>query len=75
MGRINGNVYYSQGYSGHGVNATHIMGELLADAIGGTLEKFDLFANMKRLRIPGSQWMGNSIIVLALLYYRLRDML
>ena len=75
VGRINGNVYYSQGYSGHGVNATHIMGELLADAIGGTLEKFDLFANMKRLRIPGSQWMGNSIIVLALLYYRLRDML
>ena len=75
LGRINGNVYYSQGYSGHGVNATHIMGELVADAIGGTLEKFDLFANTRHFRIPGTQWMGNQIIALGMLYYRLRDLL
>ena len=75
LGRINHNVYYCQGYSGHGVNATHIMGEVLADAIGGTLEKFDLFADMRRLRIPGSQWLGNQIIALGMLYYRLKDML
>ena len=75
LGRINHNVYYCQGYSGHGVNATHIMGEILADAIGGTLEKFDLFADMRRLRIPGSQWLGNQIIALGMLYYRLKDML
>ena len=75
LGRINGNVYYSQGYSGHGVNATHIMGELVADAIGGTMEKFDLFANTRHFRIPGTQWMGNQIIALGMLYYRLRDLL
>jgi len=75
LGRINGNVYYCQGYSGHGVNATHIMGELTADAIGGTMEKFDLFANMKHFRIPGSQWMVNQIIALGMLYLRLKDML
>ena len=75
LGRINGNVYYSQGYSGHGVNATHIMGELVADAIGGTMEKFDLFANIRHFRIPGSQWMGNQIIALGMLYYRMKDML
>lgn len=75
VGRLHDNVYYCQGYSGHGVNATHIMGEILADAIGGTLEKFDLFADMKRLRIPGSQWMGNQLIALGMLYYRLKDML
>jgi glycine/D-amino acid oxidase-like deaminating enzyme len=75
LGRINGNVYYSQGYSGHGVNATHIMGELVADAIGGTMEKFDLFANVKHFRIPGSQWMGNQIIALGMLYYRMKDLL
>ena len=51
------------------------MGELMADAIGGTLEKFDLFADMRHFRIPGSQWMGNQIIALGMLYYRLRDML
>jgi len=75
LGRINNNVYYCQGYSGHGVNATHIMGELVADAIGGTMEKFDLFANMKHFRIPGSQWMGNQIIALGMLYFRLKDIL
>jgi len=75
LGRINKNVYYCQGYSGHGVNATHIMGELVADAIGGTLEKFDLFANIKHHRIPGSQWIGNQMVALGMLYYRLRDLL
>ncbi len=75
LGRINGNMYYCQGYSGHGVNATHIMGEIMADAITGTMEKFDLFANMKHFRIPGTQWMGNQIIALGMLYYRMKDLL
>jgi len=75
LGRINGNVWYCQGYSGHGVNATHIMGEVMADAIGGTMEKFDLFAEMKHFRMPGSQWVGNQIIALGMLYFRLKDIL
>lgn len=75
LGRINGNVWYCQGYSGHGVNATHIMGEVLAEAITGTMEKFDLFANMKHHRIPGSQWLGNQMVALGMLYYRLKDAL
>lgn len=75
LGRIRGNVYYCQGYSGHGVNASHIMGEIMADAIGGTMEKFDLFAGMHHFRIPGSQWIGAQIIALGMLYYRLKDML
>lgn len=75
VGRINKNVYYCQGYSGHGVNATHVMGEIVADAIAGTMEKFDLFADMKHFRIPGSRWTGNQIIALGMLYYRLKDML
>ncbi|MDH5345688.1 MAG: FAD-binding oxidoreductase, partial [Gammaproteobacteria bacterium] len=75
LGRIRGNVYYCQGYSGHGVNASHIMGEIVADAIGGTLEKFDLFANIRHFRMPGSQWLGSQIIALGMLYYRLQDRL
>lgn len=75
VGRIHNNVYYCQGYSGHGVNATHIMGEIMADAIGGTMEKFDLFADVNHFRIPGSQWLGNQIIALGMLYYRMQDML
>lgn len=75
VGRIGGNVYYSLGYSGHGVNASHIMGEVVADAIGGTLETFDLFARIRHFRIPGSQWFGNQLVALGMLWYRMRDLL
>ena len=75
VGRIKDNVYYCQGYSGHGVNASHVMSEIVADAIGGTMEKFDLFANVRHFRIPGSQWFGNQIIALGMLYYRMKDAL
>jgi len=75
MGRIGDNVYYAQGYSGHGVNATHIMGEIIADAIGGTMEQFDVFSQFEHFRIPGGQWIGNQLIALGMLYYRLKDAL
>ena len=75
VGRINNNVYYCQGYSGHGVNATHTMGEIMADAISGTMEKFDLFADINHFRLPGSQWMGNQIIAMGMMYYKLKDRL
>ncbi len=75
VGRINNNVYYCQGYSGHGVCATHVMGEIMADAIAGTMERFDLFADMKHFRIPGTQWVGNQIIALGMMFYKVKDKL
>jgi gamma-glutamylputrescine oxidase len=74
VGRINNNVYYCQGYSGHGVSATHAMSEVVSDAVTGTMEKYDLFANMEHFRLPGSQWVGNQIIALGMLYYKMKDM-
>jgi glycine/D-amino acid oxidase-like deaminating enzyme len=75
VGRINDNVYYCQGYSGHGVCPTHVMGEVMADAVTGTMERFDLFADMNHFRIPGTQWLGNQIIALGMLYYKMKDRL
>ena len=75
MGRISDNVFYCQGYSGHGVNVTHIAGEIMADAVTGTMEKFDLFAGMSHFRLPVGQWAGNQVIALGMLYYRLKDLL
>jgi hypothetical protein len=51
------------------------MGEVMADAIDGTLRRFDLFAGMKHYRLPGSRWVGNQIIALGMMYYKLQDML
>lgn len=75
IGRIDKNIYYSQGYSGHGVNATHIAGEIIADAIGGTMERLDLFERVRHFRIPLGQWFGNQLVALGMLYYRMRDLL
>jgi gamma-glutamylputrescine oxidase len=75
VGRINGNVWYCQGFSGHGVSPTHTMSEVMADAVGGTMERFDLFAGMQHFRIPGSQWVGNQIIALGMLFYKIKDRL
>jgi glycine/D-amino acid oxidase-like deaminating enzyme len=62
-------------YSGHGVCASHLMGEVVADAVGGTMERFDLFAKMRPYRIPGSQWFGNQLIALGMLYYKMKDLM
>ncbi len=75
MGRVAPNVLYSQGYSGHGVNVTHLAGEILADAVAGTLERFDLFAAVKPVRVPGAWALRKPMVALGVLYYQVRDRL
>lgn len=75
LGRLAQNVYFSQGYSGHGVNVTHLAGEILADAIAGTLERFDVFASLKSKPIPGVARFGRHMVSLGMLYYGIKDRL
>lgn len=74
IGRIDNNIFYAQGYSGHGVNVTHLTGQILADAVSGTFERFDVFERAKHFRIPGSQFFGNQIVALGMIFYRLMDL-
>lgn len=75
LGRIAPNVFYSQGYSGHGVNVTHLAGRIMADAVGGTLEQFDLFADVKPLVLPGAHRFSRPMVALGVLYYQIKDRL
>jgi len=75
IGRLRGNVYYALGYSGHGVNMSHAAGEILAEAIGGTMERLDLFERIDHRRIPLGQALSSQLVALGMLYYRLRDWL
>jgi gamma-glutamylputrescine oxidase len=75
IGRITPEIFYCQGYSGHGVNVTHLAGQILADAIAGTVERFDLFANVKPLVIPGVHLFSKPMVALGMLYYQLKDRL
>ncbi|MDG1437442.1 MAG: FAD-binding oxidoreductase [Emcibacteraceae bacterium] len=74
IGRINGNVYYSEGYCGHGVNTTHILSEILSDAVVGQMERFDIFEKTKQYRLPVPRWMGNQMLALGMLYYRMKEL-
>ena len=73
IGRLSPNVFYAQGYSGHGVNVTHLTGQILADAIAGTFERFDLFAKIKPIVIPGAHTFAKPMVALGMLYYQLKD--
>ncbi len=75
MGRINGNTYYAHGYSGHGVAPTHIAGRILADVIAGDSARFDVFARVRHLKLPGGKWFANPALALGMLNYRLKEVL
>ncbi len=75
MGRIQGNTYYATGYSGHGLAPTHIAGQILADAICGDAERFDVFARIRHWKLPGGKWFANPALALGMLYYRLKEII
>jgi len=75
LGRIKDNTYYAQGYSGHGVAPTHLAGKVLADAIGGDFEQFDVFERVGHWKLPGGKWFANPALALGMLYYRLKELL
>lgn len=75
LGKLSENVFYAQGYSGHGIATTHIVSEIMAKAITGHLEEFDTFASCKHIRIPGSEWIGNQFLAIGMWYYLLMEKL
>ena len=73
FGRLQDNIWYMQGYSGHGVPTATFAGKLIAEAISGKLERFYLMANLPSPKFPGVtllRWPG---MVAGMLYYALRD--
>jgi gamma-glutamylputrescine oxidase len=75
FGRLRPNVYFVQGFSGHGIALTGIAGKLIAEAIAGTAERFDVFARIPHADFPGGMALRRPALVLAMLYYRIRDLL
>jgi gamma-glutamylputrescine oxidase len=73
FGRIGSNVYYLQGFSGHGVALTGLAGQLVAQAVAGQAERFDVFAKLQHRRFPGGPLLRMPSLVLGTLYHRLRD--
>ena len=69
------NVYYLQGFSGHGLALTGLAGRLVAEAIAGDAGRFDLFARLKHRPFPGGRLLRTPALVLGMAWYRLRDLI
>jgi glycine/D-amino acid oxidase-like deaminating enzyme len=67
------NVFYAQAYSGHGLNATHMAGKLVAEAIKGESRGFDLFGSVPHMTFPGGPAL-RSPLALGMLWYRFKDL-
>jgi len=75
FGCLEPNVYYLQGFSGHGIALAGLAGELVAEAIAGTNERFDVFARIPHREFPGGMLLRRPTLALAMLWYRLRDLM
>jgi gamma-glutamylputrescine oxidase len=75
FGRLAPNVFYLQGFSGHGMTLTGLAGKLIAEAVAGTAERFDVFARIPHRDFPGGPILRRPSLMMAMLYYRLRDLL
>jgi gamma-glutamylputrescine oxidase len=75
FGRLAPNVYYLQGYSGHGMVLTTVAGRIVAEAIAGQSERFDVFERLKHHAFPGGRLFRRPMLVMAMTWFRLRDLL
>ena len=77
FGRLPGapQVYYVQGFSGHGLALTGLAGRLVAEAMAGDASRFDTFARLRHRRFPGGRWLRTPALVLGMAWYRLKDAL
>ncbi|NDW52973.1 FAD-binding oxidoreductase [Aliiroseovarius sp. PrR006] len=73
--RLQGNVLSASGYSGHGVAMATLGGKMVAEAISGQAERFDLMAQVPTHRFPGGVALRWPLLVAAMLWFSLRDRL
>ena len=73
FGRLGDNLYYLQGFSGHGVALTGLAGRVVAQAVAGQAERFDVFAKLQHHKFPGGALLRTPSLVIGMAYHALRD--
>lgn len=74
FGALSETLWYAHGYSGQGVAVATLAGKLIAEAVSGTAERFDLFCRIPHRPFPGGR-LRAPLLALAMAYHRLRDLL
>lgn len=74
IGRL-GDLFFAHGYSGQGVLLPALTGKVLAEAMAGTAERFDVLTQIAPPQFPGGAALRSPLYVLGMLWYALRDRL
>lgn len=75
VGRLSDNVYFATGYGGHGVAPSHMSAKLVAEAIAGQAERYDILASIKHSPFPGGKYLMQPAYSIGMLYYKMRDVI
>jgi len=75
FGRLGANAFYLQGLAGHGMVISGVAGRIASEVIGGSAERFDLFARIPHRNFPGGTYFRRPALVLAMLWFRILDLL
>ena len=75
IGKLSENIYFAQGFSGHGIVLTGITGQLIAKAIGLQDSGVDVFNKIKHQSFPGGKHLRTPLLVLSMAYFKMRDLI
>jgi gamma-glutamylputrescine oxidase len=75
FGRLGNNLFYLQGFSGHGVALTGLAGKVVAEAVAGQAARFDVFARLRHRAFPGGALLRTPSLVLGMAYHQLKDLI
>ena len=73
-GRVGSNLYFAQGFSGHGIAAAGLAGRVLAEAIDGQAARLDIYRRLTHADFPGGRLLRTPALVLAMLWFRIKDL-
>ncbi|AJQ97329.1 NAD(P)/FAD-dependent oxidoreductase [Gynuella sunshinyii] len=74
IGRLRPNIYYAQAYAGHGVAASHIAAQLMAECICLESNRIEVFERVRHMKFPGGPLLRSPLLALGMMYYRFVDL-
>ena len=75
FGRLAPNIVFAHGYSGQGINIATLGGKLVAEAVAGQAERFDIMAKLDTPKFPGGTWLRYPGLVAGMIFYAMKDRL
>ena len=75
LGKLDQNIFYAQGYSGHGVAPTHAAAEIISNGIVNEDKSLNILNRVPHVQLPGGKWFSSPAMAIGMMYYQFRDLL